>query len=60
MVDKDWNPFIVSGELPPEEMIDRDREARDLLAHARAKQPFRLLGPRRYGPSWRVLNKRVQ
>jgi len=43
------NPFVVAGELAAEDMIDRDRETADLLAHARAGQPFRLVGPRRYG-----------
>ncbi len=43
------NPFVVAGEIPAADMIDRNREAADLLAHARAGQPFRLVGPRRYG-----------
>ncbi len=43
------NPFVVAGELPAADMIDRNRETADLLAHARAGQPFRLVGPRRYG-----------
>lgn len=43
------NPFVVAGELAAKDMIDRHRETVDLLAHARAGQPFRLVGPRRYG-----------
>jgi uncharacterized protein len=43
------NPFVVAGELAADDMIDRDREAAQLLAHAEAGQPFRLVGPRRYG-----------
>lgn len=45
----DLNPFRFSGPLPPEEMIDRDPEAEDLLALAKGGHSFRLLGPRRYG-----------
>ncbi len=43
------NPFRFSGPLPPEEMIDRDPEASDLLALADGGHSFRLVGPRRYG-----------
>jgi len=43
------NPFRFSGPLPPEEMIDRDPEAEDLLALAEGGHSFRLVGPRRYG-----------
>lgn len=43
------NPFRFSGPLPPEEMIDRDLEAEDLLALAEGGHSFRLVGPRRYG-----------
>lgn len=43
------NPFRFSGPLPPEEMIDRDPEADDLLALAEGGHSFRLVGPRRYG-----------
>ena len=45
----DLNPFRFSGPLPPEEMIDRDPEADDLLALAQGGHSFRLVGPRRYG-----------
>ncbi|HEY6397542.1 MAG TPA: hypothetical protein VIX82_08835 [Solirubrobacteraceae bacterium] len=45
----DLNPFRFSGPLPPEEMIDRDPEADDLLALAQGAHSFRLVGPRRYG-----------
>jgi hypothetical protein len=43
------NPFHFSGPLSPEEMIDRDPEADDLLALAEGGHSFRLVGPRRYG-----------
>jgi hypothetical protein len=46
---RDLNPFRFSGPLPPEEMIDRDQEADDLLALAAGGHSFRLVGPRRYG-----------
>jgi len=43
------NPFVVAGALRLEDMIDRDREAADLLSLAQGGQPFRVVGPRRYG-----------
>jgi uncharacterized protein len=43
------NPFRFSGPLAPQEMIDRDPEAEDLLALAEGGHSFRLVGPRRYG-----------
>lgn len=46
---RDLNPFRFSGPLPPEEMIDRDAEAEDLLSLADGGHSFRLVGPRRYG-----------
>jgi hypothetical protein len=49
MAGRDLNPFRFSGPLPPEEMIDRDPEAEDLLALAEGGHSFRLVGPRRYG-----------
>jgi uncharacterized protein len=48
-VTRDVNPFRFSGPLAPEDMIDRDREAEDLLALAAGGHSFRLVGPRRYG-----------
>ena len=45
----DVNPFRFAGPLAPEDMIDRDPEADDLLALAVGGHPFRLIGPRRYG-----------
>jgi hypothetical protein len=45
----DLNPFRFSGPLAPEDMIDRDPEADDLLALAQGGHSFRLVGPRRYG-----------
>ena len=46
---RDLNPFRFSGPLTPEQMIDRDPEADDLLALADGGHSFRLVGPRRYG-----------
>src|ERR1700744_3091029 len=46
---RDLNPFRFSGPLAPEDMIDRDREADDLLALDEGGHSFRLVGPRRYG-----------
>jgi hypothetical protein len=46
---RDLNPFRFSGPLAPEDMIDRDREADDLLALTEGGHSFRLVGPRRYG-----------
>src|SRR6201996_8965862 len=46
---RDLNPFRFSGPLVPEDMIDRDGEADDLLALAEGGHSFRLVGPRRYG-----------
>ena len=46
---RDLNPFRFSGPLAPEDMIDRDPEAEDLLALAQGGHSFRLVGPRRYG-----------
>ncbi|HEX8977620.1 MAG TPA: AAA-like domain-containing protein [Solirubrobacteraceae bacterium] len=46
---RDLNPFHFSGPLPPEDMIDRDPEADELLALAEGGHSFRLVGPRRYG-----------
>ncbi len=46
---RNLNPFHFSGPLPPEQMIDRDPEADDLMALAAGGHSFRLVGPRRYG-----------
>lgn len=46
---RDVNPFRFSGPLAPEDMIDRDPEADDLLALVEGGHSFRLVGPRRYG-----------
>src|SRR5438874_10735946 len=46
---RNLNPFRFSGPLAPEQMIDRDPEAEDLLALAEGGHSFRLVGPRRYG-----------
>src|SRR5579884_557841 len=52
---RDFNPFRFSGPLPPEEMIDRDPEADELLALAQGGHSFRLVGPRRYGKTTLLL-----
>ncbi len=49
MPQRDINPFRFSGPLAPEDMIDRDPEADDLLALVEGGHSFRLVGPRRYG-----------
>lgn len=49
MTTHDLNPFHFSGPLAPEQMIDRDQEAEQLLALALGGHSFRLVGPRRYG-----------
>lgn len=46
---RETNPFVVAGALRREDMIDRDHEAADLLSLAEGGQPFRVVGPRRYG-----------
>jgi uncharacterized protein len=46
---REINPFRFSGPLAPEDMIDRDADADDLLALAEGGHSFRLVGPRRYG-----------
>jgi uncharacterized protein len=46
---RDINPFRFSGPLAPEDMIDRNPEADDLLALVEGAHSFRLVGPRRYG-----------
>ncbi len=43
------NPFVYSRPVEPAELIDRDREARQLLGLARAGQNSLLSAPRRYG-----------
>src|SRR5271156_832887 len=45
----DINPFRFSGPLDPEEMIDREVEAGELLSLAQGGHSVRLVGPRRYG-----------
>jgi hypothetical protein len=49
MTTRDINPFRFSGPLAPEDMIDRDHEAEELLALSEGGHSFRLVGPRRYG-----------
>ena len=43
------NPFRIAGELPSDEMIDRDDEAARLLSLAAGGHASRLVAPRRYG-----------
>lgn len=43
------NPFRIAGELPTDEMIDRDDEAARLLSLAAGGHSSRLVAPRRYG-----------
>ena len=60
---RDLNPFRFSGPLAPEDMIDRDPEAEELLALAEGGHSFRLVGPRRYGKTTllrRILNAAEQ
>jgi hypothetical protein len=47
----DWppNPFVYDRPLPPEEIIDRERELELLLGLADSGQTARLSGPRRFG-----------
>lgn len=43
------NPFRYSEPVPPEELLDRDEEARALLERAVGANNSRLVAPRRYG-----------
>jgi hypothetical protein len=43
------NPFVYDRPLPPDELIDRERELELMLGLADAGQTVRLSGPRRYG-----------
>jgi len=43
------NPFVFSRPLDPEHLIDREREARQLVALAEGGHATRLSAPRRYG-----------
>src|SRR4051794_2583229 len=45
----DINPFVYSHPLAPDEIIDRDPETRELLAHAVGGHYVRLYAPRKYG-----------
>lgn len=48
-VARDTNPFRISGELPPGEMIDREREVERILSLAAGGHSVRIVAPRRYG-----------
>src|SRR3954468_7570394 len=43
------NPFRYSEPVPPDELLDRDREAAELLERAEDGNNSRLVAPRRYG-----------
>jgi hypothetical protein len=43
------NPFVIDRPLPPEELIDREREANELLSLSAAGHNVRVSAPRRYG-----------
>src|SRR5438874_1420090 len=45
----DVNPFVYSHPLPPEDVIDREEECRQLLAKAVGGHYVRLYAPRKYG-----------
>jgi hypothetical protein len=46
---KESNPFRYSEPVPPDELLDRDGEARELLERAAGGNNSRLVAPRRYG-----------
>lgn len=46
---KKSNPFRYSEPVPPDELLDRDEEASELLARAAGGNNSRLVAPRRYG-----------
>jgi hypothetical protein len=43
------NPFVYSRPVPPEDLVDRDAEVRDLLRYALGGHYVRLDAPRKYG-----------
>jgi uncharacterized protein len=45
----DINPFVYSHPVPPEDIIDRDDETRQLLTNAVGGHYVRLYAPRKYG-----------
>lgn len=46
---RDYNPFVYSRPLPPDELIDREDEVERMLKLAGGGHFLRLLAPRRYG-----------
>src|SRR3954447_18904842 len=48
------NPFRYSEPVPPDELLDRDREAAELLERAEDGNNSRLVAPRRYGKTSRL------
>lgn len=53
------NPFIYSHPLSPEDVIDRDRETQELLAHVVGGHFVRLYAPRKYGKT-SLLNRALR
>src|SRR5215211_5123247 len=45
----DVNPFVYSRPVPPEDVVDRDDEVRQLLRHVLGGHYVRLYAPRKYG-----------
>lgn len=45
----DLNPFVYDDPLPPDELVDRERETEQLLGLAEGGHNSRLQAPRRYG-----------
>lgn len=43
------NPFRYSEPVPPDELLDRDEEARRLLGQTTSGNNSRIVAPRRYG-----------
>lgn len=51
----DLNPFVYDDPLPPDDLIDRDEQTRQLLALAEGGHNTRLSAPRRYGKTSIIL-----
>ncbi|HEX3391867.1 MAG TPA: hypothetical protein VHS55_04835 [Solirubrobacteraceae bacterium] len=54
-MDDELNPFVYDDPLPPDGMIDRDGQTRQLLALAEGGHNTRLSAPRRYGKTSIIL-----
>ena len=46
---EDVNPFVYSRPVPPEDVVDRDEDVRQLLRSAVGGHYVRLYAPRKYG-----------